>query len=78
VAKVEVRVDDGPWQEAKLAGQPTKDSWRQWKWTWEAAAGEHQLQVRATDGTGAVQTATVAPPAPDGSSGYHTISVNVD
>jgi hypothetical protein len=25
-----------------------------------------------------VQTATVAPPAPDGSSGYHTISVNVD
>ncbi|GAB3409410.1 molybdopterin-binding protein [Flindersiella endophytica] len=77
VSKVEVRVDDGPWQEAKLAGQPTKDSWRQWKWTWQAAEGEHQLQVRATDGSGAVQTAAVAPPAPDGSSGYHTISLNV-
>ena len=40
-------------------------------------AGDHTLRVRATDGTGEVQTATVTEPAPDGARGYHTISVRV-
>ena len=35
------------------------------------------LEVRATDGTGAVQTADVTPPAPDGARGHHTIGVHV-
>lgn len=77
IAKVEVRVDDGPWQEARLAGQPTKDAWRQWTWTWEATPGEHRLQARATDGTGRTQTATPSPPAPDGATGYPTVLVTV-
>jgi hypothetical protein len=34
--------------------------------------------VRATDGTGEVQTDEVAPPAPDGATGYHSIVVNVE
>ncbi|MET9020557.1 molybdopterin-dependent oxidoreductase [Actinopolymorpha sp. NPDC004070] len=77
VSRVEVRAGSGPWQVARLAGQPTKDSWRQWSWTWQAPEGRYQLEVRAFDGAGQVQSAAVAPPAPDGASGYHAIEVTV-
>ena len=72
VDRVEVRVDDGPWQAATLGEAGNDDTWRQWVWRWDATAGGHTVQVRATDGTGQVQTAEEAPPAPDGASGWHT------
>jgi DMSO/TMAO reductase YedYZ molybdopterin-dependent catalytic subunit len=77
ISKVEVRVDGGRWERARLAGEPTNDSWRQWVWTWNAAPGRHQLQVRATDATGETQTAQVVPPAPDGATGWYTVEVDV-
>src|SRR5262249_347571 len=30
IERVEVRVDDGDWQEAELGAQDTTDTWRQW------------------------------------------------
>ncbi|MDQ6714655.1 MAG: molybdopterin-dependent oxidoreductase [Actinomycetota bacterium] len=77
IATVEVQVDDGPWQQARLAGEPTVDSWRQWVYEWPATSGAHTLRVRATDATGAVQVSQLAPPAPDGATGLHTVSVTV-
>ncbi|WP_122260920.1 molybdopterin-dependent oxidoreductase [Ornithinimicrobium cerasi] len=78
VTAVEVRVDDGPWQEAQLLEEPSVDAWRLWRWTWpDATTGEHVLSVRATDGAGEVQTDLPAPPAPDGASGWHTVRVSV-
>jgi sulfite oxidase len=35
------------------------------------------LQVRATDGTGRLQIREHAPPFPNGSTGYHTVSIAV-
>ncbi|MFE1962521.1 molybdopterin-dependent oxidoreductase [Streptomyces sp. NPDC059479] len=77
VSAVEVRVDDGPWQQAQLAAVPSVDTWRQWSWPWQATPGEHRLQVRATDNTGQVQTGQVHKPLPDGATGWHTIKVTV-
>lgn len=77
ITKVEVRVDDGAWHEAELLAEPTVDAWRLWRWEWPAEAGGHTLTVRATDGDGQVQTEEVAPPAPDGASGWHSVSVDV-
>ncbi|MFG1926696.1 molybdopterin-dependent oxidoreductase [Cryptosporangium sp. NPDC048952] len=80
VTKVEVRVDSGPWQAATLATADSVDTWRQWRWEWDtktAGEGEHSLEVRATDATGTPQSAAIRPPAPDGSEGYHRISVDV-
>lgn len=74
---VEVQVDDGPWVAATLAAEPTVDAWRQWVYRWPATPGRHRLTVRATDGTGAVQTAQVSPPAPNGATGYHSVTVTV-
>ncbi len=78
IRKVEIRVDDGPWQRARLAAEDTRDTWRQWSFPWQATKGGHTLTVRATDGTGAVQTAKRARPIPDGSSGWHSVVVTVD
>ena len=78
IDKVEVQVDGGDWQEATLAAEPTVDSWRQWVLHWQAAPGSHTLRVRATDATGAVQVEQEAPPAPNGATGYDTVTVNVD
>ena len=78
IKAVEVRVDAGPWQAARLAEEPTIDSWRQWVMPWQAVKGSHTITVRATDIEGVVQTEQDAPPAPDGATGWHTITVNVD
>jgi DMSO/TMAO reductase YedYZ molybdopterin-dependent catalytic subunit len=77
VSKVELRVDDGAWAPARLSGALSEHSWVQWVHTWDAAPGSHVMQVRATDGDGNTQTADLAPPAPSGATGYHTIRVDV-
>lgn len=77
VSAVEVRVDRGVWRQARLAQVPGPDTWRQWSLDWDATPGEHTVEVRATDAAGRTQTEQVAPPDPDGASGWHTISVRV-
>ncbi|SFC42470.1 DMSO/TMAO reductase YedYZ, molybdopterin-dependent catalytic subunit [Streptomyces aidingensis] len=78
IRRVEVRVDDGPWQTARLAAKDTVDTWRQWVWEWTGAEpGEHRLQVRATDAAGRTQTAERSQVAPDGATGHHTVPVTV-
>ncbi|MCD7440779.1 molybdopterin-dependent oxidoreductase [Streptomyces lincolnensis] len=78
VDRVEVRVDDGPWQEARLAAEDSRDTWRQWSLPWQATKGAHTLTVRATDRTGAVQTERRTRTVPDGASGWHSVVVTVD
>ena len=77
VSKVEVQVDDGAWAAAELSAPISDATWVQWLYRWDAPPGDHTLRVRATDGTGEVQTSTVTEPAPDGARGYHTISARV-
>jgi DMSO/TMAO reductase YedYZ molybdopterin-dependent catalytic subunit len=77
IAKVEVRIDGGSWQEARLGTDVTDDAWRQWVLDWQAPAGKHSIEVRATDKSGYTQTAERAPVAPDGATGHHTIGVTV-
>ncbi len=74
---VHVRVDRGPWQEARLAAVPGLDTWRQWVWDWAATRGQHTIEARATDKTGYTQTAAQAPPEPNGASGYPTVLATV-
>ncbi len=77
IAAVEVNVDGGPWQRARLAAADGIDTWRQWVWNWDARPGLHTLQVRATDGTGAIQPSTRAQPFPNGASGWDSTVVTV-
>jgi DMSO/TMAO reductase YedYZ molybdopterin-dependent catalytic subunit len=77
IAGVEVQIDQDPWQPAQLAEVVGPDTWRQWKFDWTAAAGEHTITVRATSANGELQIADFAPPAPDGATGYHQVQVRV-
>jgi DMSO/TMAO reductase YedYZ molybdopterin-dependent catalytic subunit len=77
VEAVHVRVDQGPWNQARLAAVPGIDSWRQWVWEWNATPGQHVLEARATDKTGYTQTSAQAQPEPNGASGYPSVSVTV-
>jgi DMSO/TMAO reductase YedYZ molybdopterin-dependent catalytic subunit len=77
IEAVEVQIDDGVWLPAELAPQDTTDTWRQWRFAWDATPGEHRIAVRATDRDGEIQTPDPAEPFPDGATGYHTVSVSV-
>ena len=77
ISRVEVSVDDGPWQDAQLAEQPNPRTWRQWWLEWEATPGRHSISVRATNGLGETQTSEVAEVVPSGATGYDVGIVDV-
>jgi len=77
ISKVEVRVDGGAWERAKLAEQDTIETWRPWLYEWDAPAGQHTLEVRATDADGNTQTSRRVAPRPDGATGWHSVAVTV-
>lgn len=77
VGKVEVRIDDGDWQEARMGPDVGVDYWRQWYFLWDATPGPHGLAVRAVTLDGEVQTAERATPFPNGSSGIQELRVLV-
>ncbi|MGI5125926.1 molybdopterin-dependent oxidoreductase [Pseudonocardia sp. CA-107938] len=74
ISRVELRVDDGPWQDAELSTEVSRDAWRMWRTTVDVAPGAHQAEVRATDAHGVVQTQVRADPVPDGASGWPAFS----
>ncbi len=80
ISQVEVSFDGGStWTEASIRENPSPDgfSWVIWSMWWDATEGTYDLVVRATDGMGETQTEERAPELPDGSSGWHQISVGV-
>jgi DMSO/TMAO reductase YedYZ molybdopterin-dependent catalytic subunit len=74
---VQVRADNGPWNQARLAPVPGIDTWRQWVWEWDAPHGLHTLAVRATDGTHTAQPSRRVPIFPNGATGWDTVTVTV-
>ncbi|WP_396667122.1 molybdopterin-dependent oxidoreductase [Microbacterium sp. R86528] len=77
VSKVEVQIDGGEWVETKLATAISDDTWVQWSMPWTATSGSHTISCRATNVNGETQTDAIAPPAPDGATGWQQISINV-
>jgi hypothetical protein len=77
ISRVEVQIDDGNWTEAVLSDEASVDTWRQWSFAWDAKPGPHYIRVRATDGTGSLQTEERADPVPDGASGWQSVMVMV-
>ncbi|HKF36368.1 MAG TPA: molybdopterin-dependent oxidoreductase [Ktedonobacteraceae bacterium] len=78
ISEVDVSTDSGrTWQRATLK-QPQSDlTWVLWELAWQPKAGSYTVIVRAIDLEGNVQDPTEEAPLPNGSSGYHSISVNV-
>jgi DMSO/TMAO reductase YedYZ molybdopterin-dependent catalytic subunit len=59
VARVEVRINDGPWWPAAIdRAEEAEFAWKLWSLDWDnPAPGEHRITSRATDAAGRVQPA---------------------
>ena len=74
ISKVEVRVDNGPWQAAALRTPLSQTTWVLWRYDWPFQPGKHTFTVRCYDGSNAPQIVEVMPPAPSGASGLFSKS----
>jgi DMSO/TMAO reductase YedYZ molybdopterin-dependent catalytic subunit len=79
ISQVEISTDGGDhWVPANVAAPLSPYAWIFWSYDWAVPApGRHTLVVRATDGTGALQTSVEQEPSPDGATGLHEITVTV-
>jgi DMSO/TMAO reductase YedYZ molybdopterin-dependent catalytic subunit len=77
ISGVEVRFNNGPWQAADLDPEFSPYAWRFWGLTTSLVTGHYDIEVRARDGTGTLQTAQQVPTLPDGASGYHRIALDL-
>ncbi|HCF88046.1 MAG TPA: hypothetical protein DEV72_22915 [Ktedonobacter sp.] len=79
ISEVDVSLDGGDsWQIATLKRPLSNLTWVLWEFPWHPTSpGNYTLIARTIDMEGNVQDPQIAPPAPDGSSGYHTIAVSV-
>ncbi len=79
ISKVEVSVDGGnTWQSATLKPPLSNLSWVLWAIEYNnLSTGFYNVYARATDGTGALETAAVAAPFPSGATGYASSSFEV-
>ena len=78
ISKVEVQIDNDPWLAAELRSPAISPlTWIQWRYDWKPAPGRHVIQVRATDGAGALQVATFSEPQPEGATGIDNVMINI-
>ncbi|RPJ51227.1 MAG: hypothetical protein EHM21_03220, partial [Chloroflexi bacterium] len=78
ISKVEVQVDDGPWEAAELRDPPLSPlTWVQWRYEWAAQPGQHTFRVRAYDGNGDPQPTEGSEPHPAGATGIHSVSERI-
>ncbi len=77
IAMVEVRVDGGAWQPAKLSDEVSLDAWRMWHLELALPPGGHYVEARATDKSGYTQTDQRVEPIPNGASGWPSVRFTV-
>ena len=78
ISQVDVSFDMGQtWNKATLKRPLSALTWVLWELPWQPTANTYTIIVRAIDMQGNVQDPNIAPPLPDGSSGYHSIQVTV-
>ena len=76
VRAVEVRIDDGGWQPAKPGASYSNETWRLWRFPWQAKSpGKHTITVRATDNTELPKLQIRW--SPNGATGWHTVDFTV-
>jgi DMSO/TMAO reductase YedYZ molybdopterin-dependent catalytic subunit len=71
ISKVELQVDDGPWQEAALRTPLSDLTWVVWRYEWPFNHGKHTFSVRCYEGNGTPQIAAQSPVEPSGATGLY-------
>jgi DMSO/TMAO reductase YedYZ molybdopterin-dependent catalytic subunit len=77
ISKVEVRVNGGPWQEAKLRSPLSETTWVIWRYDWPFAEGKHTFEVRCAEEDGTPQIEEERPNRPSGATGLHSLDSTI-
>jgi DMSO/TMAO reductase YedYZ molybdopterin-dependent catalytic subunit len=77
ISKVEVRVDGGAWEPAKLRTPLSETTWIIWRYEWPFEDGEHTFEVRSAEGDGTPQIEEQGDNRPSGATGIHSRSANL-
>ena len=77
ISKVEVQVDDGPWEEAQLRQPLSETTWVLWRYEWPYQEGNHTFSVRCYEADGTRQIMERTEIRPDGVTGIHTVEEEV-
>ncbi|GAB4247332.1 MAG: hypothetical protein Kow00122_04620 [Thermoleophilia bacterium] len=77
ISRVEVRVDDGAWQEARLRPPLAPTTWVVWRFDWPFASGRHTFTVRCFEGDGTPQIAEPQGTEPSGATGLHATTATL-
>ena len=75
ISKVEVQVDNGPWEQALIRTPLSQLTWAIWRYDWPFRPGKHAFTVRCYDGNGLLQIAAPNPPEPGGATGLSSRSL---
>lgn len=77
ISNVEIRVDNGGWEEAQLRAPLSETTWVLWRYEWPFEAGDHTFEVRCTDGEGVLQVLESGSARPDGATGIHSVETSI-
>jgi DMSO/TMAO reductase YedYZ molybdopterin-dependent catalytic subunit len=77
ISQVQVRVDGGPWEDARLRAPLSETTWVIWRYDWPFSAGEHTFEVRCAEGDGTPQIEEAHDARPDGATGIHSVEATI-
>ena len=77
ISGVEISVNDGDWQEARIRQPLSELTWVIWRFDWRFQEGEYRFAVRAYDGDGNLQSLDQRGTRPDGATGVHSKKENM-
>ena len=78
VSGVQIAVDGGAWQDARLAEVPSVNTWVQWLAVTQVAPGDHVVKVSARGADGQWQTSVRRDVLPDGATGWHQVEFSAE
>jgi DMSO/TMAO reductase YedYZ molybdopterin-dependent catalytic subunit len=74
ISRVEVSVDEGPWEPALLRDPMSPTTWVIWRYDWPFRSGKHAFTVRCFEGDGTPQIAAESPISPSGATGLDRVT----
>lgn len=77
ISRVELRVDGGPWEQAKLRAPLSETTWVIWRYDWLFSEGEHTFEVRCAEANGTPQIEEKHANRPSGATGIHKIKKDI-
>lgn len=72
ISSVQVRVDNGEWQAARVRSALSDRAWQLWRFEWEFQPGSHVFEVRCAETNLTPQLEGVRPVRPSGATGLHS------